>query len=470
MSKKIVARVFDLDPALQCIAQCIAAPRDVLTFLSAFPTLPTPLTALRQLLSNPLAAILVLDAMPVFPALQVDNPYTWWLGDPRSLDDFAQLVDAWGEKLTHLRLCHVSVEADLPILIALLERCTRLEVVRVENVHDKDLVAAVTSAGHCVRHLDIKTTYRHDAEVEWAERLRPWLRSGYASHLGFADADEDGRDVARVLADASSLSSLDLTIWSMPPVQDAEPRLENVTKVRVLDFSTDGLFTSWLFGRLYLGSLVSISFACDSVVSVDFSDIFSALPLLQELEVCNAHIVHVEPPPAVISTALRRVAFINVGFFLASLDALVACISHSPVLETLTWSDSTSCAPVIVDAFVTFGSQWVGQGVREVDLVNHAIGNKEASSLAVALCGASSPTGCRFDLTQNHIGEEGYVALLDALTTCTRVTLWLDPNWAPLAAEAATRNLVVQDMVIWHYPVLGVPNPVVCVSSQSTLG
>ncbi|KDO23713.1 hypothetical protein SPRG_10491 [Saprolegnia parasitica CBS 223.65] len=464
--------VAGLEPILMSIVQCLASPQDVLAFLHGLdtPSLCTPLAALLQLLRaprwaistypssddyclsylwpclslddvQPAAAAVVVDAMPMFPKMEVDDVGKWmreWTFVPPGrlpsdgrFDAFAWLAATWGHKLTLIGIGDevdddgraIEPTLDLPVLCSALKLCKGLNEVSVlsDNLIVPDIFAAVTTPAHHVRRVRVHSSL---PETDCAAALQPWLASGHAEHLDFSyfnEAEEVNGSVCLLLAAAHTLTSLHLVLDPTPPLDDVDgPWLENLSELRITSYRAEQRFIERLLHSTRLMSL-SISASFDFGVVLD---VLPRFPALYELNLasCAFDAINVAPGTWQGTPALRSVGIGDAQWFSdAALDALMALLAGAPALETVSlseceWSDRQ------FDVVASSLRNCIDRGVRHISVMS-----------------------CFYlDLSDNHdIDTAGKYALLDALATCAGVSVQLDSHLAPSSTEAAARNLMV---------------------------
>ncbi|EQC37021.1 hypothetical protein SDRG_05840 [Saprolegnia diclina VS20] len=471
-------RVVDKDDVLMAIVKFTTTAEDVSTFLDAISatTRCGPLKALSELLRDPLKALRdardeataltmlwprlqldyvvdvkrVIDAMPIYNSFEVGSLHLWKDMSP-SMDVLAQLVASYGEKFTHIKIDSkypCENEKNVVTLCNILRQSTRLDVVSVGNTgYDMAIVAAVTTPKHSVRRLSVASDR---AEDNWAENLVPWLQSGHADHLGIQyDVEKSGenRSIADVLvaAAASSLSSLNVLVHGaepLPPVDTHTTRFQNLSTLCVR-VDQDAPFFKSLLDRVDPTKLRRLSVTCsDESDNIGFVlDTLPHLSALNELQICSGAFDVDELPPAVMtsSSALTSITMEDIQFSSNAAAALGALFANVLDLKTLSWRDCFVDDTTFGDVILSNLPLWIRNGVRAIDLAGCDAMDGFPDHLVRALRGATSPSGIDINLSDNGFTHEKYVMLFKALTTCTGVSVVLEPS-VELGGEAVARE------------------------------
>ncbi|KDO24806.1 hypothetical protein SPRG_09639 [Saprolegnia parasitica CBS 223.65] len=420
--------VVDAPRALTCIVQCFASHSDVAAFLDALPrtSRTPPLAALLQLLACgarvwPRPALgsaiddatipLIMAAMPVFPSIHIESPShsdAWRSASASSsfASPFCAFLAEWATKVEQFELCTTGdVDDELHRLLYL---CTNVRSLALSG--DAGVLPSLLTAPFRVTRLDLSLD-----GVDWPVLL-PWLASGHAMHVGICGMDSSSTHadtVARALATAPSLTSLDLTECNSLLRRlgaNATP-LHFVTHL-AMESSLDQGDIDILLSLVDASKLRELR-----LTGTDAGDLHCSLAALQsltaldELSLCNVTLHG--PSLATTSPTLREARFESVAFVDGVFEHLVEWLARSEALDAVDW---TSCR-AIAQHLNVFGRA-LRRWIRACDLDDDAM-----STLAMALSFVDAPEHFTLDLASLSFGYRGWKRLLEAIATSTNVSV-----------------------------------------------
>ncbi|EQC35341.1 hypothetical protein SDRG_07053 [Saprolegnia diclina VS20] len=377
------------------IAQCLALTKDVLSLLEALPrrALDAPLVALRTLVAT-----------------------------PNALDD---------EHWPHVCIEDIDCPSIPTVLTALPTFCS-VHVKYFGKLSDKlrDASSAPARAPHAAA-IDVATKWGHkitsfDAtlgpkanQVDALTRiirLCTGLVSIYARPVGRLDPSgaQDTSFLAAVLHAATHAEHVALFSPDEAEYNCGDWR-------PLLGTSNSRAFVSTLVD---VSALSVLTLAAN--FEADYSFALTLLPRLVKLQELTLDRCMLEPMPSLRHTPcrLRKLTLlfctIDDGVCLDLFD----WASQSPRLETI-WlnnCDTVSSKPVLFGRYLR---RWIAAGVTSVTLESCELNEPSVIAIAAALCDAhrASPFELNFGGSTERLRDEWYEVLLEALATCTGVSI-----------------------------------------------
>ncbi|KDO30650.1 hypothetical protein SPRG_04551 [Saprolegnia parasitica CBS 223.65] len=460
----------ELDHILIALIQCMATPSDVKAFLEALPASArsAPLAALHELLQAPQRAVedrqapeqqamdriwplphlmeltsaakrLALAAKAVFPAVLTNN------GSPPEDMDAVAWLDAWKGTVTEYDHFDCDDDHELTRLCNVPRQCTNLKVVNVVDCNDD---AAVLEAVMATARSIVVTCSQRRAALR--ATLARWLASGHAEHLSFkaitlsddvGDHDDESVNewLTQLLAQPTTLSSLKLTIHAdgtLGPLVAVVRSLPQLVSLRI-EHHTDSETATvlQLLHQLNTTQLRSLhldgSFAC----SVDaLFGMLASLTALEELGITKARILNPRFKTGIALT-LRRVELTKMRFSIPALRGLLAHVAH---LDEFLWYGFSSSTPPL-ENMAPYLRKWIQGGARKIAFDECVIGDEGAFHLAEMLLRTTSSVGAVVDINCLELSAHSYVALGEALASCSGISIALPPPIERKMVEAQTR-------------------------------
>ncbi|EQC40498.1 hypothetical protein SDRG_02389 [Saprolegnia diclina VS20] len=453
--------IVDVDVVVMSLAQYTASPTDVAAFLRSLPPvlLTPPLAALLEALRrakprgetfplllpsiddvwpvprrnrmSPELIDLVAAAIPVFVAVGMDGLGHYpWPADPLDFDlTYSAFIANWTAKVKYLTLgLTIRFPSQRAEFLRLLPFCTNLETIGLR--HDNEILELVMSHAHRVR--DIRFSLAHEYPeagsedpVDGLRTLARWLVSGHARHLELASyAMEYDAGLADALASSPTLTSLYLNT-SSGVVRQLVAHGRPLRRLCVLQLLLTTLGEAKaIFPLVDVSKLTKLKLFCPRHEDLTF--FVAALPhmtALEDLDVKNGNAgatdTAVDLPQ---HSAIRTMRVFGVAFADDNFRALLLWAARSRRLERI---ELLHCRTMslnlrsVGDAF----RRCIVAGVRYIGLRECAINTQGAKLLAAALQDAHAPAPMEIELFFNTFRHEGTMALVDALRTCTNLTI-----------------------------------------------
>ncbi|EQC30144.1 hypothetical protein SDRG_12202 [Saprolegnia diclina VS20] len=452
------ASVLDIPGIVIAIVQLTPERRDIFSLVAALPaTSRSPaLTALVLCLRSgyawptlcvPSVHATEIDwicaAIPVFPSAIIAGVCSsgrWQAGDPGFQIPFCGFLNKWAPKMTALNSLAIKDLEHRRELGRVLARCSRLKKAMLLTSH-VDLLETVTSPRHCVSELDLRCDSTNDHARALIAPLRRWLASGHARHLSLLQvAIPMDAGLGHALATSRTLSSLYLFESSESVVHSLVAH--GATMASLSELVLDRCSAESIVGLvplLPLKRMKKLDFCVAVPNGPEIGDVITAaLPHLSGLEhftLTSACVsVSAMRPPTALTSTLRTLEFCNVSLSVACLDAILLWATSSTRLESVLWK---YCA--------IFG--------QSIDVTATCWGTLP---LAEALRATHAPVKFELALHGNKMDLHDVQALLEAVATCTNVSvllptqcrMYLKEESDPHVAQARAAGVTIDT---WSY-------------------